>query len=1334
MKKQLVFLVSFLVTASSVVAQTVGDYRTVASGDWDDITIWQRFDGVSFVPATVFPEASNANAIVVRNPHSVAIAAGSDGIAIDQLTIQSGATFTVEGFSIVIENGAGTDLVNAGTISADPAAIQFSDNSTYEHAQNGGEIPAADWGADSECLISGVTNTAPLNLAQNFYHLTWSSSQTGNVNLNGALTEVILGNFTISNTGATNERLRFFTDGGSGEVLSVSGNLIISGGASVAFTNTGSDCQVFIGGDFINSSSRRQTLALGAGGSIVMEISGNLNHSVNALRLTANASASAVINLTGNFSLAGTALSASASSTAQINFISGGLQTFTRSGTPLQSGPLAWRVVNNSTLDVAAASFLAGTTTTSSFFLEAGSTLITRAVSGIGTNTAGAIQATTTQGTLRVATALRTFENGSTIVYQGSAAQQLGSGHPTNVNTIINNPAGVTTVGSRSILGDLTLQSGNLTIAATNSLTLGNTITAGGNFIIPAATSDIVLLGDGLSGTFPFQASSVTFRNFTLNRSGGSITFPSNVTLTGVTALTNGELDFSGRTLILNGSFNAPGGSLRSTSTTSILQIGGTGAFGTLVMSSPPGNTVGTFTYNRTSGTLTNATDLLIGSTFNLNNGSITNAGRLIMANNSTLLRTASGATISTNRPEPENIGNTYNVTYSATLTTALELPDASTTTDLGALTVTTGTVTLSQPIFVNGNVVLIGGTLAQGVHDITMQGAQWNDNSGGITASTGTVVFNSAAGTVVSGTSTPQFIHVALNNGAALTLPSLVNISGNIQINSSSTLNAGATTLVLNGTTSTSFAGGGKTYLNITQAKTASADVTLTSGVNLRGVLSVVNNGSDFASGGLLTLVSNASGTASVAQLLAGRTVSGNVTAQRFINGVGRFYRDVSSPVSGATVQQVISSGVTVTGNFTGTSFPCAGCVLNNPSLYFYDETVAGLQAQGYTAFPPSGGNSATSIFSVGRGYNLFVRNEVGSPTVSLVGPINSGSINLPVSYTTTAGGPSEDGWNFVGNPYPSAIDWDIALGWTKTNISGNQISVYDPTKPPSGGYRVWNGSLGDLGNGRIASGQGFWVKATATPTLTVNESAKSTTSTPFYRMRDNGDELNFLRLDVVGNQFEDAAFLQKHPEALHVYDNSDGNKLSVPESPSLAIQSADGIALSINSIGVIRENDEFGVRLLNVQPGEYQLLLRELSGEFGASRVKIRDRFLRKEQSLTLGSSYPFKVSDAVGSKDPHRFVLIFGDGLSELGNAVSKVYPNPTINELNVEVWSGSVPQAEVLDINGRGVGTIAFQSIDEGLWVGKALMGETARGMYIVRIKSEFGVETVKVLKK
>jgi hypothetical protein len=1336
MNKSLLALLLALSGVFFAHAQTIGDYRSVGDGDWDDISIWEVYDGVSFIAATSFPEATTANVITIRTPNAVSIAAGSDGISIDQLVVQTGGAFNVLGFSIIIENGAGVDLNNSGTISADPAAISFAQDAVYEHSQNGGSLPIADWGVGSECRITGVTTTAPSDLGQNFYHFIWSSNQSANINLNGALTEVILGNLTVSNTGAANERLRFFSDGGSGEVLNIIGDLIISGGSSVVFTNTATDCQVVVGGNFSNSSSRRQTFALGAGGSVIVDVTGNLSHSTNGLRLTANATASATLNLFGNFSLAGTTLSSTAGSSAVINFRSGTVQTFTRTGTPTQTGPLAWNVLDNTTLDIAAASFLAGTTTTSSFFLESGSTLVTRAVNGSGTNASGAIQSSTTQGSIRVATTLRTYQTGSTITYQGAAAQQMGNGHPAAANTVINNSVGVTTVGSRSILGDLTLQSGNLTIAGTTALTLGGVITAGANAIVPTTTSDIVLLGNGLTGVFPFPAGAITFRNFTLDRISGSVTFNNNVTLTGVVSLANGELDFSGRALILNGTFSAPAGSLLSTSNTSVLQIGGTGAFGSLVMSSSPGNVVGTFTFNRTTGgTLTNASDFFVANIFNLNNGTLTNSSRIVMANNANLLRTASTATLVTNGPEVAVTGETYNVTYSNTLTTGLELPDASNSTDMGNLTVSGGTVTLSQDLTINGSVSLNGGTLAQGANTITMEGGFWNDNIGNITSTTGTVVFNSSAGTTVGGSSTPQFGNLTLNNGAMLTLPSIVNISGNILINSGGTLNAATTTIVLNGAVSSNFGGGGKTYFNLSQSKTGGADVTLTSGVNLTGVLTVVNNGSDFASGGLLTLVSNASGTATIAELLTGRTVSGNVNAQRFVAGVGRFYRDISTPVTNPSVQQIISSGVTITGNFTGSSFPCGGCATNNPSMFFYTESVAGAQNQGYTAFPTPGGNSSTSFLTTGRGYNVLVRNEIGSPTITLTGTINSGSINLPVSFTSTAGGITEDGWNFVGNPYPSAIDWDAA-GWTKTNVAGNQISVYDPTKPPSGGYRVWNGAIGDLGNGRIASGQGFWFKADAAPTLTVTESTKSSTATSFYRTRESNEELDYLRIDLTGLQTDESAFIQRIDQASHGYDTFDGNKLSPPDQVSFSTLSSDKRKLSINSIGVVRENDEFQLKLVNLIPGEYSLSISELVGDFLGKRIKIRDNFLKTETDMSLLHAFKFSVRDMAGSTNPDRFTLVFGDGLSSL-NAdlrIAQVYPNPVQDIIYSEVFSETEPISEIVDMNGKSMGSLIWENIEKDLWLGKADMTWLPSGVYLLKLTSEKGFEFSKIIKK
>ncbi len=120
----------------------------------------------------------------------------------------------------------------------------------------------------------------------------------------------------------------------------------------------------------------------------------------------------------------------------------------------------------------------------------------------------------------------------------------------------------------------------------------------------------------------------------------------------------------------------------------------------------------------------------------------------------------------------------------------------------------------------------------------------------------------------------------------------------------------------------------------------------------------------------------------------------------------------------------------------------------------------------------------SNAETFQVGRGYTMFVRGNVLTTALwDLRGPINSGLINLPVSFTSS-GTTADDGWNLVGNPYPSTIDWNAASGWGKNNINAT-IYIRD-NGTGSGQYATWNGVVGTNGGSQyIAAGQAFWVKA---------------------------------------------------------------------------------------------------------------------------------------------------------------------------------------------------------------------------------------------------------------
>lgn len=91
-----------------------------------------------------------------------------------------------------------------------------------------------------------------------------------------------------------------------------------------------------------------------------------------------------------------------------------------------------------------------------------------------------------------------------------------------------------------------------------------------------------------------------------------------------------------------------------------------------------------------------------------------------------------------------------------------------------------------------------------------------------------------------------------------------------------------------------------------------------------------------------------------------------------------------------------------------------------------------------------------------------------------------------------------ADAGWNLLGNPTASVLDWNAVAGWTKTNLN-ETVYIWDPNfSSGAGGYRYWNGSVGNidtsLASGLLAPYQAFWVHASAAnPQLSINSAAKS-------------------------------------------------------------------------------------------------------------------------------------------------------------------------------------------------------------------------------------------------
>ena len=95
--------------ACVVSAQNIGDYRTVASGAWTSTSVWESYDGVSWIAASSVP--SNLSGVInIRSPHVISLPGGT----LDQVVVDSGATVNQAGW-VVLENGTGVDLQINGT-------------------------------------------------------------------------------------------------------------------------------------------------------------------------------------------------------------------------------------------------------------------------------------------------------------------------------------------------------------------------------------------------------------------------------------------------------------------------------------------------------------------------------------------------------------------------------------------------------------------------------------------------------------------------------------------------------------------------------------------------------------------------------------------------------------------------------------------------------------------------------------------------------------------------------------------------------------------------------------------------------------------------------------------------------------------------------------------------------------------------------------------------------------------------------------------------------------------------------------------------------------------
>ncbi|MCA4899888.1 MAG: T9SS type A sorting domain-containing protein, partial [Cytophagales bacterium] len=956
----------------------------------------------------------------------------------------------------------------------------------------------------------------------------------------------------------------------------------------------------------------------------------------------------------------------------------------------------------------------------------------------------------------------------SSLVINGTGAfgNLATTGGATLNNFTLNRGSG----GSLALVSDLTV---NGTFTQTNGdINLnGNTLRISGNYNrtsgnkIGSSTSSIIVDGSGtFSGTLGIVS---PLNTLTINRTGSSVVTGSAFTLTNLNLL-NGTFT-NGGTITM-----ASGGAVVTRNAGVLANPLAAASSYDVVYSNSSGSTVNTGPELPTNST--DLRNLTINSSdpVNLNanvtiNGSLTfTTGIFNAGTNSIDLK---GNLVSNNASQLAS----SSITFSGNTTVS-----GSTQVIFGGITVT-GTLTPTSALQINGNLVN-NGTLNAGSSTVTFGGttaisgssvSSFNNvvinNSSTLTAPSGNLsvagnwtnngTFNNNGGTItftgttsISGSSATNFGGITISG--TLNAPSTLNVSRDFTNNG--TFNSGSGTVVFNGSSTQSILGSTTTnFNNITVTNTAGPPaVRVQTNQNLAGVLTLGANSIFDADGSgnssVFTLLSTNDATtadASIATLPSGAAVTGNVTVQRFmaIEGANsnRIYRYISSPVQAAAVSQ-IQNFIPVTGGFTGAS-SCSGCGTAQ-SMFAFNETLTnGNLSAGYINFP-SASNAET--LTAGRGYAMFVRGNIapvssaGNASWAVTGPINSGTINFNAFTTFTV-----DGWNLVGNPYPSTIDWDAA-GWTRTNVN-NAVHMLDNGLATPVYATYISGASTNGGTRFIPTGQAFFVRTTAGGVnFQATEAVKvAGTQTTFFRQETAQNE---LRLTLSKPGVRDEALIRLKSGSTENFDNNyDAMKLKNGTSAnpviSLSSFSSDNKDLVINSVGTSFCSESFNARLipLNVDgviPGAHTLSFSQLDTFTEDLTFVLRDLFTKDSLTITpSSSSYQFSVTPDPKSYGNGRFVLACNcNGRITESKEPSirdvRVYPNPTESIITIEMpYSENSISASVYDNLGSWVGDFKLGKAGE-LLTGNFDISSAANGMYFVRVSANGKMLTKKVIKK
>ena len=440
----------------------------------------------------------------------------------------------------------------------------------------------------------------------------------------------------------------------------------------------------------------------------------------------------------------------------------------------------------------------------------------------------------------------------------------------------------------------------------------------------------------------------------------------------------------------------------------------------------------------------------------------------------------------------------------------------------------------------------------------------------------------------------------------------------------------------------------------------------------------------------------------ASIGVLDAAGKFQGKLTVQRQIGKPLSNYRYVSTPVTGFSMNVELWEW------------------LQGGALYMDNETVPGAWGSGYQKLP---GTFFVGTNSAGRGFLSWRTPGLWNAR----GDLNAGTIQLPLTYTNS-NTLAADGWNLVGNPYPSPVIWNNT-DWVRTNVDA---VVYVPDIRLNR-WNTWDANLATGNNpadfsGVIAMGQAFWIRANAaSPVLRVMETAKRPTHASAYT-RSSGSDFDVLEVEISRDSVADAVLLGLMDETTPEFDPGvDAIKLPGGDL-NVSLMAADATPLVHQWVSGV---DEAVIPLeIQAPPGTYRMKIADHKGQGGFEGLHLVDHWLGTSTPVGSGHTVTFEVTaDAASQKG--RFVLSSRRG-GVVEEDVFQVYPNPVRDVVQIRYRSTSPVRVSVVSSAGAEFRSETIDPVD-GEVFGNVDMSACPSGIYVLKLEVSGKVLSRKVVK-